>query len=239
KLREAFGPVIDRLAKNGIDLARMPVEVTPIAHYHMGGIKVAPSLESDIATLFAAGEAIGGANGANRLSGNAITEALVFGRFSGAAAAARARAMTHSPWQERDAAPLLALVEQGRDGESVNCAALIVALQALMSGHVGPFRTEAGLREALAELTRLKRALGDTPPAPLGAFDTARLDWFDLRNMLLVAEAVAAAALARTESRGAHQREDLPSLDDEWAFNQTVRLASGRLELSRVAVAAP
>ena len=53
-------------------------------------------------------------------------------------------------------------------------------------------------------------ALGDAPPAPLGAFDTARLDWFDLRNMLLVAETVATAALARTESRGAHQREDLP-----------------------------
>jgi succinate dehydrogenase/fumarate reductase flavoprotein subunit len=239
KLREAFGPVIDRLAKNGIDLARMPVEVAPIAHYHMGGIKVAPSFESDIANLFAAGEAIGGANGANRLSGNAITEALVFGRCSGAAAAARARALTHSPWRERDAAPLLALVEQGKDGEGVNCAALIVALQASMSRHVGPFRTEAGLRDALAELTRLKTALGDTPPAPLGAFDTARLDWFDLRHMLLVAEAVATAALARTESRGAHQREDLPSLDESWAVNQTVLLASGRLELSRVAVAAP
>ena len=76
--------MIDRLAANGIDLTRMPVEVAPIAHYHMGGIKVAPSFESDIANLFAAGEAIGGANGANRLSGNAITEALVFGRFSGA-----------------------------------------------------------------------------------------------------------------------------------------------------------
>src|SRR6185437_935625 len=77
-LREAFGPVIDRLAKNGIDLTRQPVEVAPIAHYHMGGIRVGSTLETGARNLFAAGEAIGGANGANRLSGNAISEALVF-----------------------------------------------------------------------------------------------------------------------------------------------------------------
>ena len=99
ELRAAFGPVIDRLAKNGIDLTRMPVEVAPIAHYHMGGIRVSPSFETGIPDLFAAGEAIGGANGANRLSGNAITEALVFGRRAGAAAAERARLHASSPWR--------------------------------------------------------------------------------------------------------------------------------------------
>jgi succinate dehydrogenase/fumarate reductase flavoprotein subunit len=79
-LREAFGPVIDRLAANGIDLTKMPVEVAPIAHYHMGGIAVDTAMQTDMPGLFAAGEAVGGANGANRLSGNAITEAFVFGR---------------------------------------------------------------------------------------------------------------------------------------------------------------
>src|SRR6266404_5897224 len=83
KLREAFGPVIDRLAANGIDLTRAAVEVAPIAHYHMGGIRVNSSFETSLPGLFAAGEAVGGANGANRLSGNAITEALVFGRHAG------------------------------------------------------------------------------------------------------------------------------------------------------------
>ena len=82
-LREAFGPVIDRLLKNGIDLTRVPIEVAPTAHYHMGGIAVNERMETRVAGLFAAGEAVGGANGANRLSGNAITEALVFGERAG------------------------------------------------------------------------------------------------------------------------------------------------------------
>ena len=82
-LRAAFGPVIDRLAENHIDLTRMPVEVAPIAHYHMGGVKADASMATDVPGLYAAGEVVGGANGANRLSGNAITEALVFGRRAG------------------------------------------------------------------------------------------------------------------------------------------------------------
>src|SRR5450631_3731047 len=93
-LRAAFGPVIDRLAKNGIDLTKMPIEVAPIAHYHMGGIAVDAQMQTGLPGLFAAGEAVGGANGANRLSGNAITEALVFGRRAGQSAAAYAKRIT-------------------------------------------------------------------------------------------------------------------------------------------------
>ncbi|MGP1684873.1 MAG: FAD-binding protein, partial [Giesbergeria sp.] len=87
ELRKAFGPVIDRLAKNGIDLTRMPVEVAPIAHYHMGGVRVNAAMETRVPNLFAAGESVGGASGANRLSGNAITEAFVFGERAGTSAA--------------------------------------------------------------------------------------------------------------------------------------------------------
>ena len=91
QLRAAFGPVIDRLAKNGIDLTKMAVEVAPIAHYHMGGIAADDAMATGLPGLFAAGEAVGGANGANRLSGNAVTEALVFGRRAGQSAAAHAK----------------------------------------------------------------------------------------------------------------------------------------------------
>jgi succinate dehydrogenase/fumarate reductase flavoprotein subunit len=79
ELRAAFGPVIDKLRDNGIDLTKRAVEVSPIAHYHMGGIRVTPCMETTMPGLYAAGEAVGGANGANRLSGNAIPEAFVFG----------------------------------------------------------------------------------------------------------------------------------------------------------------
>src|SRR4051794_30851574 len=87
ELRAAFGPAIDRPAENGIDLTRQAIEVAPIAHYHMGGIRVDADMRTSVPHLFAAGEAIGGANGANRLSGNAISEALVFGRRAGSRAA--------------------------------------------------------------------------------------------------------------------------------------------------------
>jgi succinate dehydrogenase/fumarate reductase flavoprotein subunit len=245
-LREAFGPVIDRLAKNGIDLTQTPIEVAPIAHYHMGGVRVgahghmggarvAPTLETEVANLFAAGEAVGGANGANRLSGNAITEAFAFGRRAGREAAARA-ARDGAAWRPGAAAAALALV--GSDGPACNTAAMIVALQDVMATQVGPFRTEARLAQALARIGALRDALGAAPPGAPGAFDLARLDWFDLRNMLMVAEAVARAAQARTESRGAHQREDHPTVSDAWLVNQTVRLAGGALQLDRRAVAA-
>ena len=96
ELRAAFGPVIDRLARNNIDLTRMPIEVAPTAHYHMGGVIADERMRTALPGLFVAGEAVGGANGANRLSGNAITEALVFGRRAGKSAAERVGRM-HAP----------------------------------------------------------------------------------------------------------------------------------------------
>jgi len=221
KLRDAFGPVIDRLARNGIDLASGDVEVAPIAHYHMGGVRVSDTLETDVPNLFAAGEAVGGANGANRLSGNAITEALVFGRHAGFAAAARAKIIAASPWRDDAAAASFALLAEEERGDA-NCAALIVALQDAMARDVGPFRTAARLGRALTEITRIRRAMGAAPPPVQGPFDTHRLDWFDLRNIVLVAEAVAAAAQRRRESRGAHQRDDFPAPDEAWAKSQVI-----------------
>jgi succinate dehydrogenase/fumarate reductase flavoprotein subunit len=218
RLREAFGPVIDRLAANGIDLTKKPVEVAPIAHYHMGGLRVGSSFETRVAGLFAAGEAVGGANGANRLSGNAITEALVFGRRAGVSAAAWARG--GAGWEERVAGEALALVSARSPERQANCAQLIARLQRLMSDQVGPFRTAKGLSAALAEIALMKRDMGERPPGAPGAFRPERLDWFDARNMVLVAEAVATAALARAESRGAHQREDFPASDPGWARHQ-------------------
>ena len=102
ELRDAFGPVIDRLAANGIDLTRRPIEVSPIAHYHMGGVRVDETMETCVPGLYAAGEAVGGASGANRLSGNAIPEALVFGETAGRHAARSARS---APGRERPPGP--------------------------------------------------------------------------------------------------------------------------------------
>lgn len=236
ELRKAFGPIIDKLAKNGIDLTRTAIEVAPIAHYHMGGVQVGPDMETEVPNLYCAGEAVGGANGANRLSGNAITEALAFGFVAGRNAASRAKAAGPVGDIAPDAAEGLALLQADGPKQAPNSAALIAELQDLMQDYVGPFRTAEKLAHALAELRRMKADLGAVPFSSGAAYDPERLDWLDLRTMLTVAEAVTLSAQARTESRGAHQREDHPGLDPAWELNQIIRLKEGALSLERRAV---
>jgi succinate dehydrogenase/fumarate reductase flavoprotein subunit len=236
-LRAAFGPVIDRLAANNIDLTRMAVEVAPIAHYHMGGVVADAAMQTELPGLFAAGEVVGGANGANRLSGNAITEALVFGRRAGRSAGDYAKKIPRRELRLEDARAALDLVS-GAAASSRNTAAMIARLQAIMADEVGPLRTAAKLERAVAEIAALADELGERPPAASGGFDLQRLEWFDLRNMLTVARAVAQSALQRTESRGAHQREDFPQMLPQWRRHQRVRLAGGALQLTGAPAAA-
>jgi succinate dehydrogenase/fumarate reductase flavoprotein subunit len=226
-LEAAFGPVIARLARNGIDLCRMPVEVAPIAHYHMGGIAVDEGMASRVPGLYAAGEAVGGANGANRLSGNAIPEALVFGERAGRSAAAHA-ATRRAGWDARRAAPAVEAIRALRDGPRGDGAAaaveLLDELRELMWREVGPLRTRDGLTGAAAGLAALRAALPDLAIAPGRAFNPTLTDWFELRASLVAAAAVTQAALAREESRGAHQREDFPATDPAWACRQQVTM---------------
>jgi succinate dehydrogenase / fumarate reductase, flavoprotein subunit len=239
-LRAAFGPVIDRLAANAIDLTRMPVEVAPIAHYHMGGVKADARMLTDVPGLFVAGEVVGGANGSNRLSGNAITEALVFGRRAGASAAERVKRgapAKQRPIRPQDSAAALDLVRtDGFTRDGPNTAAMIARLQAIMTDGVGPLRTGRGLAHALTQIDALNNELGERAPSRAEKneknFDLQRLEWLDLRNMLVVARAVVQSALNRTESRGAHQREDFSSTLPEWQLHQTVRWRDGRLQIS-------
>ncbi len=221
ELRAAAGPVIDRLAKNGIDLTKQAVEVAPIAHYHMGGVKADVSMRTKVPGLFVAGEAVGGANGANRLSGNAITEALVFGRKAGKSAAERALKHRASADPEAFTAARSRLAE-GRGEPRSNPALLLEELQALMQKQVGPFRTGRGLQQALERIGSMQAGLPAMKPPAGKPYDTELVDWFDLRTMLEVARCVAASALSRTESRGAHQREDFPGMDPAWDRNQVI-----------------
>jgi len=221
-LRSAFGPVIDRLAANSIDLTKTPIEVAPIAHYHMGGVAADERMQTEIPGLLVAGEAVGGANGANRLSGNAITEAFVFGRRAGRSAADRATAMRTQMFRQAAARAALDLLAPDHSGPRVNTAAMIETLQAAMADDVGPLRNNEKLERALDVFDVMTRELGERPGGD-GAFDMQRLEWFDLRNMLLVARCVTSAALRRTESRGAHQREDFPGLLPQWGVNQVIR----------------
>ena len=233
ELRLAFGPVIDRLAKNGIDLTARPIEVAPIAHYHMGGIRVDERMETRIRGLYAAGEAVGGANGANRLSGNAIPEAFVFGERAGRFAAGR-RGEAPAWRAEDDARGERPIDAAHGGGEAAGLGALLRELQALMWDDVGLLRTGEGLSRALARIREMRgRDLPSLAPPRKARFDHALLDWLDLRASLLAAESVALAALNREESRGAHQREDFVETDPAYARNQVMRLAGdGTLDCS-------
>ncbi|MGX9427214.1 MULTISPECIES: FAD-binding protein [Bradyrhizobium] len=236
EIRRAFGPVVDRLLANGIDLARQDVEVAPIAHYTMGGVRVDETLQTRTPGLYAGGEVVGGANGANRLSGNAITEALVFGARAGRNAAERAKAQSLS-WSAEAVRPVLDLLRSATRRDAPNPAAAIAGLQTVMADKVGPFRTEAKLRSALSSILQLSQEIGNVPLSTGAPFDTMMTDWLDLRNMLLVARSVTEAALARGESRGAHQREDQPRLSEDWCVNQTISLSQGDISLRRIAPA--
>ena len=232
ELRAAFGPVIDRLLTNGIDLTKTPVEVGPMAHYHMGGIRVDTKMETRIKGLYAAGEAVGGANGANRLSGNAVTEALVFGERAGCAAAKEAL----NGSDLRKPAVLDSVLEQLgvlRDRHSSGAptpVACQLELQRLMWEKAGPFRTGDKLAAALARIRSMKT--NDLPNLAIsseGSFNLDIQDWFELRAMLMTAEAVVMSAVARRESRGAHQREDFPESDVSFEKNQALELEEGEL----------
>ncbi|MGH6737788.1 MAG: hypothetical protein ACREDY_01935, partial [Bradyrhizobium sp.] len=145
-----------------------------------------------------------------------------------------ARAKTMRQPAPPDAA--LAAVELIRsDGpkDFPNTAEMIQRLQAAMSDDVGPLRNQEGLTRALSSIDALTVGLGERPFGPGGRFDMVRLDWFDLRNMLLVARTVALAALARTESRGAHQREDHPGMLPQWRVNQGVRMKDKSITLTK------
>jgi succinate dehydrogenase/fumarate reductase flavoprotein subunit len=224
--------VIDRLLTNGIDLTKTPVEVGPTAHYHMGGIRVNGRMETCIQGLYAAGEAVGGANGANRLSGNAITEAFVFGARAGACAGQQAKTMSGNGDPKLAAVALDRIGSMAPRGSKRDTApvTLEAELQKLMWEKAGPFRTEKKLAEALRRIHDMReRELPDVAIASDRAFNMDLQDWFELRAMLTTAEAVVTSALSRTESRGAHQREDYPNPDPLYLRNQVLQLKNGAL----------
>jgi succinate dehydrogenase/fumarate reductase flavoprotein subunit len=121
-----------------------------------------------------------------------------------------------------------------------NAAAGIEALQGIMQEDVGPFRTEAGLVRAIEKIDALRAQLfaGESKPREPVPFDTALVDQVDLGTMSSVARCVATAALARRESRGAHQREDYPGMDEHMRRNQVLSQAREAVQLRSVAVPA-
>ena len=236
ELENAFGPIIEKLADNNIDLTKDAIEVSPIAHYHMGGIKVNAKMETRIHGLFAAGEAVGGANGANRLSGNAIPEAFVFGERAGRFAAGYTTEKANLTTSDAVSALAEVITKHqtknivGNNDEALRATAIMKQLQNTMWEDVGVIRTQKSLSRALVSIRNLRdHSFSKISPPDDTVYNKKLMDWLDLRNSLLCAEAVCLAACNRKESRGAHQMEDIPGAIDEFEKNQVIELNDGIL----------
>ena len=235
-LEAALGPVIDIFKRNNIDLTKQPVEVFPIAHYQMGGIEVNANMESSVPGLYAAGELAGGANGANRLSGNALPEAVVFGERAGEAAARFASRKKAPTWDKAAAASHIELIRGVRGqnaGQGASPARLMAEVKEMMWRKVGPFRTADALADALDRIRSMReRDLQACAVSTERVHNASLVEWFELRSGLYAAEALAMSALKRRESRGAHQRDDFPETRSEYKLNQRIWLADGNLASS-------
>ncbi|MEV7725564.1 fumarate reductase/succinate dehydrogenase flavoprotein subunit [Streptomyces sp. NPDC087917] len=204
-----------------VDITAEPMEVGPTCHYVMGGIAV----ESDTAAtlgvpgLFAAGEVAGGMHGSNRLGGNSLSDLLVFGRRAGLHAARHAASAAAPPLvsqAEVDAAAAEALAPFRAEDGAENPYTLHQELQTTMNDLVGIIRRAGEMTEALERLAALRVRAARAGVEGHRQFNPGWHLALDLRNMLLVSECVARAALERTESRGGHTREDCPAMEREW-----------------------
>jgi succinate dehydrogenase / fumarate reductase flavoprotein subunit len=206
-----------------VDITKEPMEIGPTCHYVMGGIEVDPDTGAAATPgLFAAGECSGGMHGSNRLGGNSLSDLLVFGRRAGLGAADYVRALKTRPAVSEEAVNEAASIAlqpftgpQGR-AKPENPYSLHAELQQTMNDLVGIIRTGEEMQQALEKIEEFKVRFRNIESNGGRAFNPGWHLAMDMRNMLLVSECVAKSALARTESRGGHTRDDCPSMSPDW-----------------------
>ena len=201
EIKTQFPAVAEACARNGIDPAQDPIPVAAAAHYHMGGIATDLDGKSSIEGLWVCGEASStGLHGANRLASNGLLEALVYARICaiGIMGACGAPALIDDP-----------ISLQFKDGGKPPNADAVRALREVMTSFVGVVRDDAGLRTALKRIETLEQQFGDSP---------------SFINMCATATLIAASALLRKESRGAHERSDYPEPNPDLAQRSEITL---------------
>jgi fumarate reductase flavoprotein subunit len=236
KVRKQFKGMVERCADCGFDLAGGRVEVVPTAHYMMGGVVFRADCTTALTGLFAAGEDTGGVHGANRLGGNGVANSTVFGGIAGES---MAQWTGNNP--ELRAPDETAIARSIAEHEAPfaqapgNLEAIREALFDCMWADVGILRTAEGLQRAQRKLAELDAQLARTGIADADrAYNLSWQDWINLRSLIAVSRVIAAAALLREDSRGAHFREDFPQPGDLNSSSFTVaRLSESGLELQR------
>lgn len=216
EIERRFGGMVARTRLVGADLTSGPVEVSPTAHFHMGGVVIDRDCNTEIAGLLVAGEDAGGTHGANRLGGNGVAESTVFGARAGDTAASLVRDRAHYLPDERlvdeSLARAFAPLERSIGPSPFE---LTDRLERMMWKYCGVVRSKEGLlrgREEIADLAAESQHM--SVPGPRIA-NPAWQQALDVSSQIVVARLIVESALVREESRGAHFRSDRPVRDDE------------------------
>jgi len=220
KLPRMYRQFLDTLM---IDISKSPMEVSPTAHYSMGGIVVTPEEHSTgVEGLYAAGEVTAGLHGANRLGGNSLAEILIFGKRAGAAASKRSKDIDiHKRSKKVIENAHENLNSYIKNGSEV-ARPLQRSLRNIMWEYGGVVKSEKKLKKGLSEIANLKEASKDLDVRPDSEGYQDLMLAFDLQASLVSSEATLLSALNREESRGAHQREDFEDIDKKFNVNMKV-----------------
>ncbi|MBI2343161.1 MAG: fumarate reductase/succinate dehydrogenase flavoprotein subunit [Deltaproteobacteria bacterium] len=226
-----------------VDITKEAMEVGPTTHYFMGGVQVDhESQQSVVPGLFACGECAAGLHGANRLGGNSLSDLLVFGRRAGLGAADYVASMASFPCI--DEAQVRQSMRRATDilnrESGANPYLVHEALQKVMNDGVGIVRSEADLTAALAGLEHVKRDVERVKADGASQYNPGWHAALDLRNLLIVSEAVARAALMRQESRGGHSRVDHPNEEEVWGeYHIVIHQGRNGMDVEKVRRAEP
>ena len=226
KLPRMYRQFLDTLM---IDISKSPMEVSPTAHYSMGGIVVSPEEHwTGVEGLFAAGEVTAGLHGANRLGGNSLAEILIFGKRAGAAATKRSKEINiHLRSKKVIKKAHENLNSNIKNGTEV-ARPLQRALRNIMWEYGGVVKTEEKIKKGLNEIESLKNASKNLDVRPDSEGYQDLMLAFDLEASLVSSESTLLSALNRKESRGAHQREDYPELSEDENVNIRIGLDTNK-----------
>ena len=219
--------------KIGIDPARDLLELAPTCHFFMGGGRVTPDWESTVPGLFLVGENAADIHGANRLSQNALSQLLVSGARAGRAAAGQARENGQAPVDPAEAVAAAAGAHRLlARGNGIRPHELRDRLREVMWENAGVYRSGSGLQAAAATLEELEAALDSQSLAQRTTrYNTELVEALENRFLLTTARCVVEGALRRTESRGAHYRDDFPATDNrDWLRHIEVHRSQTGLE---------
>jgi len=220
--------ILSRIAQSLIRILKITksrVKVAPLAHFTMGGVEIGVNGETKVPGLYACGEVAGGVHGANRLGGNALTEAIVFGARAGRAAAEWAKTCKEIGIDQGIIKKYEAQISAFKVGR-INPKELKLKLKSAMWHKCGVIRNKDDLNELLKFIAEVKSEAREIRASN----KIEVMEALELQNMILIAEVVGMSALLREESRGAHYRSDFPNQrDDTWLKRIVIRLDKDKI----------